>query len=123
VERRAKENRVDFIEGVATVITSIAFFETVMVKSYETLIDSETTADVNTGMVPASRLQAVIGSNDYSREIAEMRVQVGMIAQAVRSVVPESMWAAIVEKLEQLLQQHSAALDVGTDDFDDDDPL
>jgi hypothetical protein len=94
-----------------------------MVKSYETLIDSETTADVNTGMVPASRLQAVIGSNDYSREIAEMRVQVGMIAQAVRSVVPESMWAAIVEKLEQLLQQHSAALDVGTDDFDDDDPL
>jgi hypothetical protein len=123
VERRAKENRVDFIEGVATAITSIAFFETVMVKSYETLIDSETTADVNTGMVPASRLQAVIGSNDYSREIAEMRVQVGMIAQAVRSVVPESMWAAIVEKLEQLLQQHSAALDVGTDDFDDDDPL
>jgi hypothetical protein len=123
VERRAKENRVDFIEGVATAITSIAFFEMVMVKSYETLIDSETTADVNTGMVPASRLQAVIGSNDYSREIAEMRVQVGMIAQAVRSVVPESMWAAIVEKLEQLLQQHSAALDVGTDDFDDDDPL
>ncbi len=123
VERRAKENRVDFIEGVATAITSIAFFETVMVKSYETLIDSETTADVNTGMVPASRLQAVIGSNDYSREIAEMRVQVGMIAQAVRSVVPESMCAAIVEKLEQLLQQHSAALDVGTDDFDDDDPL
>jgi hypothetical protein len=46
-----------------------------------------------------------------------------MIAQAVRSVVPESMWAAIIEKLEQLLQQHSAALDVGTDDFDDDDPL
>jgi hypothetical protein len=123
LERRAKENRVDFIEGVATAITSIAFFETVMVKSYETLFDSETTADVNTGMVPASRLQAVIGSNDYSREIAEMRVQVGMIAQAVRSVVPESMWAAIIEKLEQLLQQHSAALDVGTDDFDDDDPL
>jgi hypothetical protein len=73
LERRAKENRADFIEGVATAITSIAFFETVMVKSYETLIDSETTADVNTGMVPASRLQAVIGSNDYSREIAEMR--------------------------------------------------
>jgi hypothetical protein len=73
LERRAKENRADFIEGVATAITSIAFFETVMVKSYETLIDSETTADVNTGMVPASRLQAVIGVQRLQPRIAEMR--------------------------------------------------
>jgi hypothetical protein len=44
-----------------------------MVKSYETLIDSETTADVNTGMVPASRLQAVIGVQRLQPRIAEMR--------------------------------------------------
>ena len=42
LERRAGENRIDFIEGVATAITPIAFFETVMVKSYETLVDSDT---------------------------------------------------------------------------------
>ena len=42
LERRAKANGVDFIEGVATAITPIAFFETVMVKSYETLVDSNT---------------------------------------------------------------------------------
>ena len=33
LERRAKANGVDFVEGVATAITPIAFFETVMVKS------------------------------------------------------------------------------------------
>ena len=32
LERRAKANGVDFVEGVATAITPIAFFETVMVK-------------------------------------------------------------------------------------------
>ena len=32
LERRAKENSVDFIEGVATAITPLAFLETVMVK-------------------------------------------------------------------------------------------
>jgi hypothetical protein len=32
----------------------------------------------------------------------------------VRSVVPESMWAAILEELEQL-EQHSQVLDIGTD--------
>ena len=52
-----------------------------------------------------------------------MKVQMGQIGEAVRSVVPQSMWAAIVEKLEEL-EQHSGALDVGEDGFDDssDDP-
>ena len=50
LERRAQENGVDFVEGVATAITPLAFFETVMVKSYETLVDSDTKVDVNTGM-------------------------------------------------------------------------
>ena len=36
-------------------------------------------------------------------------------------VVPQSMWAAIVEKLEEL-EQHSEALDVEADSFADDDP-
>ena len=61
LERRARENAVDFVEGVATALTPIAFFETFMVKSYETLVDSDTRVDVNTGIVAASRLQAVIG--------------------------------------------------------------
>jgi hypothetical protein len=64
LERRARENAVDFVEGVATALTPIAFFETFMVKSYETLVDSDTRVDVNTGIVAASRLQAVIGCTD-----------------------------------------------------------
>jgi hypothetical protein len=46
---------------------------------------------------------------------------VGKISEAVRSVVPESMWGAIIEKLEEL-EQHSQALDVGEDAFYADDP-
>jgi hypothetical protein len=118
LERRARENRIDFIEGVATALTPIAFFETVMVKSYENLVDSDTKVDVNTGIVAASRLQAVIDSTDYSIDIAELRCQLGKTGEAVRSVVPESMWGAIIEKLDAL-EQHPGALDVGTDSFDD----
>ena len=72
LERRARENAVDFVEGIATALTPIAFFETFMVKSYETLVDSDTSVDVNTRIVAASRFQAVIGSRDYSIDIAEM---------------------------------------------------
>ena len=62
LERRAQENGVDFVNGVATAITPMAFYETVMVKGYETLVDSDTKVDVNTGMVAAARLQALIDS-------------------------------------------------------------
>ena len=119
LERRAKATSVDFVEGVATAITPIAFFETVMVKSYETLVDSDTKVDINTGMVAAGRLQSLIDSRDYGREIAELRFQVFKIGEAVKSTVPQEMWGEIVEKLEEFEQQHQEALDVGTDSFDD----
>ena len=118
LERRAKANGVDFVEGVATAITPIAFFETVTVKSYETLVDSDTGVDVNTGIVAAGRLQSLIDSRDYSRDLLVMKVQLGQICDAVKSTVPQEMWGEIVEKLEEF-EQHPEALDVGADSFDD----
>jgi hypothetical protein len=50
----------------------------------------------------------------------ELKVQLDQISEAVRAVVPQSMWAAIIEKLEQL-EQHPEALDVEADSFADDD--
>jgi len=123
LERRAKANGVDFIEGVATALTPIAFFETVMVKSYETLVDSNTKVDVNTGIVAAGRLPSLIDSRNYRHDLLLMKVQLGQICNAVKSTVPQEMWGAIVAKLEEL-EQHPEALDVGEDGFDhaDDDP-
>ena len=120
LERRAQEDGVDFIEGVATAITPLAFLETVMVKSYETLVDSDTKVDVNTGMVAAGRLQSLVDSRDYDHELLVMKVQMAAICAAVKSTVPQEMWGEIVEKLDAA-EQHHEALDVGTDSFDDDD--
>ena len=102
----------------------MAFFETVMVKGYETLVDSGTRVDVNTGMIAASRLQSRIDSRDYDRELLVMKVQVAAICDAVKSTVPQEMWGEIIEKLEEL-EQHPEVLDVGTDSFDeaDDEPF
>ena len=47
LERRAKENSVGFIEGVATAVTPVAFLETVMVKGYQTHVDELTTVNLN----------------------------------------------------------------------------
>jgi hypothetical protein len=74
LERRAQANGVDFVEGVATALTPIAFLETVMVKSYETLVDSETKVDVHTGILAAGRLQSLMDSRDYSHDLLVMKV-------------------------------------------------
>ena len=118
LERRAQENGVDFVNGVATAITPMAFFETVMVKGYETLVDSDTKVDVSTGIVAAGRLQSLIDSRDYSPDLLLMRVQLDAICNAVKSTVPPEMWGEIIEKLEEL-EQHQEALDVEADSFDD----
>ena len=105
---------------MATAITPIAFFETIMVKSYETLVDSNTKVDVNTGIVAAGRLQSLIDSRDHGHDLLVMKVQMAAICDAVKSTVPQEMWGAIIEKLDEA-EQHQEALDVGTDSFDDDD--
>ena len=84
LEWRAKENSVDFIKGVATAITPMAFYETVMVKGYETLVDSDTKVDVSTGMIAAVRLQALIDSRAGQPDTAHIMAQVTHIIEAVR---------------------------------------
>jgi hypothetical protein len=98
--------------------TPIAFFEKIMVKSYETLVDSDTKVDVNTGIVAAGRLRSLIDSRDYDHELLVMKVQVAAICDAVKSTVPQEMWSEIIEKLDEA-EQHSQVLDVEYDCFDD----
>ena len=42
-----------------------------------------------------------------------MKVQLGQICDAVKSVVPQEMWAAIVEKLEELEQHRRRSTSAG----------
>ena len=104
VERRAQENRVDFVEGVATALTPLAFFEVVMNKSFSTLVDDGTEVSVETGLRAAEKLQSVLDGRERGTDILELKVQLAQICQAVRSVVPQEMWGDIVQKLDEAEQ-------------------
>ena len=98
--------------------SSLAFYEVVMAKAFRTLVDDGTEVSVETGLRAAGKLQSVLDGRDWGTEVLELKVQLGNISKAVHSVVPQSMWAAIAEQLEEL-EQHPEALDVGTYSFDD----
>lgn len=124
LERRAKENGVDFAKGVATAITPLAFLESVMVKGYQTLVDPDTRVDVNTGMVAAGRLQALIDSRANELSMLEIRVQLNRVIEAVRSTVPQSMWSEISRQLHDAHRGLELLEDDEDEAFDpNDDPL
>lgn len=114
LEQRAQQNSVDFVNGVATAITPMAFLETVMVKGYETLVDSDTEVDVNTGMIAAGRLQALIDSRTSGTRIADLMVQMDHIINAIHSTVPEELWPEILRKIDG-----PVAADTPADEFED----
>ena len=123
LERRAKENGVDFVEGVATAITPMALYETIMIRGYQNLVDPDTKIDVNTAMTAAGRLQALIDSRAGQPDWADIRVQVNRIIAAIKSTVPESMWPEILRKMKGE-DDASEPMDDDADVFDpDDDPF
>ncbi len=123
LERRAQENGVDFVNGVATAITPMALYETVMVKGYETLADPDTKVDVNTAMIAAGRLQALIDTRAGQPDIVDMRVTVNRIIDAVRSMLPESSWPELVRRIDGDApagpqHQQIGALDAADEEYD-----
>ena len=116
LERRAQENGVDFVKGVATAITPKAFYATVMVKGYEALVDSDTDVYVNTGMIAAGRLQALIESRASGTSMAEILVQTDRIIGVIQSTVPPELWGEIVRKIDG-----PVAADTPEDEFEDGD--
>jgi hypothetical protein len=128
LEERAKQNGVDFVNGVATAITPMALYETVMARGYETLVDPDTKVDVNMAMIAAGRLQTMIESRANGTSIADMLVQMNRIISAVKSTVPEDLWPEILRRingddaaLEPPVDEEPDAFDPDEDPFDDDD--
>ena len=95
----------------------MAFFETVMVKGYETLVDSDTTVDVSTGMIAACWLQALIESRASGTRIADLMVQMDRIINAIHSTVPEELWPEILRKIDGPVAADTPADEI--EDWDD----
>ena len=81
-------------------IHDLRHYETVMVKGYESLADPDTKVDVNTAMIAAGRLQTLIDTRAGQPDIVDMRVKVGRLIDAVRSMMPESSWPELLRRID-----------------------
>jgi hypothetical protein len=92
LERRARENSVDFIDGVATAITPLAVLETIMVKGYQTLVEEGTTVSYRDGMEAALKLTEALRKDEGAHERAQMMADMGRIIEVVRTFIPAERW-------------------------------
>jgi hypothetical protein len=92
LKRRAKENSVDFIEGVATAITPMALLETVMVKGYQTLVDEHTSVSYRDAMEAALKLNEIARKDEGAMDRARMLADMGRIIEMVRTFIPSERW-------------------------------
>jgi hypothetical protein len=121
VERRAAQNQIDFVAGVGSALTPLAFYETMMVKAFDRLVQDDTEVSIEAGLKAADKLQAVLGDGDVYAQVARMRADVNLLKQAVNSTVPESMLAEISAKIDELACRDPDDDDEPIDPGDDDD--
>jgi hypothetical protein len=99
LERRAKENSVDFIDGVATAITPLAVLETIMVKGYRTLVDEDTTVSYRDGMDAALKLNEELRKGEGEYDKVHMMAEMSRVISAVKEFIPRERWPELQAKL------------------------
>lgn len=109
IERRAAQNRIDFVDGLATAVTPIAYLETIMVKAFGTLVDDATQVGVETGLRAAEKLHRMAGDVDPGAELIRLRVDVGRIIETIKATVPQPVMDEILRKLEGRGQDYLSA--------------
>mgnify|MGYP001006353344 FL=1 len=124
LERRAEENRIDFINGVTAAITPIAYYETVMVKGYEALVSPDTRVDVGTAMAAAAKLQALTDAHAGQVDAADIIARQNRIIAVIHDFVPAEKHTELVARIEGAADQNNGAdgvvSDEGIRDFDPD---
>ncbi len=88
LERRAAQNQIDFVNGLATAITPLAYLETVMVKGFQNLVRDDTEVTIEMGLKAAEKLHAAIGPEDTGAKTLQMRLQMYRIIDVVQPRCP-----------------------------------
>jgi hypothetical protein len=92
VERRAREAEIDFVNGVATALTPMAFYECVMNDAFRRVVDGDVDMSVDTGLRAAEKLQALIDARAGQADMAGMRAEMGRVIEVVRTFIPSDRW-------------------------------
>lgn len=124
LERQRADHAQDVADNAASELTVWGYLDVIAHKGYQNLIRNGTQISPALGMEAILRLHELTRKGGTEAELLDMRRQVSLLQQAVREVVPETMWAEIASRIDEIVvRQERSVLDaeVLTDDDDEDD--
>jgi hypothetical protein len=99
VERRAQEAQIDFVNGLTTALTPVAFYECVMNAAFRRLAAGDVDVSIDTGLRAAEKLQALTDARAGEADTAGVLVKMGRVIETVREFVPREQWPALQARL------------------------
>jgi len=99
MEQRAAEQGIDFVEGVASIVTPMAIMDIVMHKGLERLVANRDPITPDLALRAAERLQHFLSQREDNAEVEELQLQLNQLIDAVKKNVPEEYWRQIVNDL------------------------
>jgi hypothetical protein len=94
-EEAAKDYGQDWEEGVGTILNSVSYHQTMMMKGYETLIDPRTKITPEMGAKSADRLHDILAASADQYDRARLQADMGRVIEVMRSFVPSERWPAM----------------------------
>jgi hypothetical protein len=85
----------DWEEGVGTILNVMSYYETMMVKGYETMTNPETAITPREGAEAAHKLHEIARQDEGAYEAASMRAEMGRVIEVVRQFVPPDKWPEV----------------------------
>lgn len=124
LERRKAQVADEFGEAAGHLLTGMAYLDIVAQKGFENLVDDNTVVDFETGLKAQLKLEELQRDGAVEEQVAQMRRDVSILQQAVKDVVPASLMAQIVERIDELrgtVRDETIEGEVVDDDEADDD--
>lgn len=118
LQERAKEAEIDFVKGIGHAVDFYSYLETVMVKGYAQLTSDLDNVTVEMGMQAAVKLHEMTKKDAGVQQAAEQQYQMNKIISAVKEVVPEQYFSAILARING--SELDTVLDVEVDEDEDD---
>lgn len=99
IEKRAGQQQKDFIAGTGTLLDPASYAEAMMIKGMQSLVHPATLVSPADGLAAAKTLYAITQNEEQDVNAVEAVGQLNRVIGAVRAVVPEEYWKAIVAYL------------------------
>lgn len=100
VERRAREQQLDYLEGSKSILTAHSVMELIAQKGWEELVENRLKPDVKDTMAAVLSLKKLEDEASDNASMAEMLAQFNVVLTAIKEVCPPEVLEALMERID-----------------------